>query len=428
MIDIKLIRENPELVEKNIKRKGQNEKLVLLDKVIKLDEDWRAVKFEADNLRKNRNVISEQINQAKKNKDEKKAKEFIQKAKKIPEEIAELDQKDNKLAEEISEIMNQLPNFFSLNVPIGKDASENVEIKKVGKHGKFNFPVKNHVELTENLGVADFEASAKVSGKGFYYLKNELAILNQALIMYARDFLGKKKYEYIETPLLLNEKSIFASMDKAAIEQSVYSIKDEDLNLIGTAEQSLLAMHSGDVINEWDLPKKYYSYSMCFRKEIGAHGINEKGLWRTHQFNKVEQFIFCKPEDSEKLYDELLKNSEEILKGLELPYRVLEICTGDLADWKFRSADLEVWRPTTKEYGEVMSLSNCTDYQARKLDIKCIDKKGNRRVLHTLNDTAMATSRILVCLLENNQQKDGSIKIPKVLWKYTGFKEIKKKK
>jgi len=428
MIDIKLIRENPELVEKNIKRKGQNEKLVLLDKVIKLDEDWRAVKFEADNLRKNRNVISEQINQAKKNKDEKKAKEFIQKAKKIPEEIAELDQKDNKLAEEISEIMNQLPNFFSQKVPIGKDASENVEIKKVGKHGKFNFPVKNHVELTENLGVADFEASAKVSGKGFYYLKNELAILNQALIMYARDFLGKKKYEYIETPLLLNEKSIFASMDKAAIEQSVYSIKDEDLNLIGTAEQSLLAMHSGDVINEWDLPKKYYSYSMCFRKEIGAHGINEKGLWRTHQFNKVEQFIFCKPEDSEKLYDELLKNSEEILKGLELPYRVLEICTGDLADWKFRSADLEVWRPTTKEYGEVMSLSNCTDYQARKLDIKCIDKKGNRRVLHTLNDTAMATSRILVCLLENNQQKDGSIKIPKVLWKYTGFKEIKKKK
>ena len=428
MIDIKLIRENPKLVEQNIKRKGQNEKLVLLDKVIKLDEDWRAIKFEADNLRKNRNVISEQINQAKKNNDEKKAKEFIQKAKKIPEEIAELEQKDNKLAEEIRQIMNQLPNFFSPKVPIGKDASENVEIKKVGKPGKFNFPVKNHVELTENLGVADFEASARVSGKGFYYLKNELAILNQALIMYARDFLGKKKYEYIETPLLLNEKSIFASMDKAAIEQSVYSIKDEDLNLIGTAEQSLLAMHSGDVINEEDLPKKYYSYSMCFRKEIGAHGINEKGLWRTHQFNKVEQFIFCKPEDSEKLYDELLKNSEEILKGLELPYRVLEICTGDLADWKFRSADLEVWRPTTKEYGEVMSLSNCTDYQARKLDIKCIDKKGNRRVLHTLNDTAMATSRILVCLLENNQQKDGSIKIPKVLWKYTGFKEIKKKK
>lgn len=425
MIDIKLIRESPKLVEQNIKRKGQDEKLVLLDKAIKLDEEWRTVKFEADNLRKNRNVISEQINQAKKNKDEKKAKEFIKKAKKIPEDIAELEQKENELSEEIRQIMNQIPNFISPKVPIGKDASENVEIKKVGKPGKFDFPIKNHVELAENLGVADFEASARVSGKGFYYLKNELAILNQALIRYAMDFLRKKKYEYIETPLLLNEKSIFASMDKKAIEQSVYSVKDEDLNLIGTAEQSLLAMHSGDVLNEEDLPKKYYSYSMCFRKEIGAHGINEKGLWRTHQFNKVEQFIFCKPEDSEKLYDELLKNSEEILKGLELPYRVLEICTGDLADWKFRSADLEVWRPTTKEYGEVMSLSNCTDYQARKLDIKCIDKKGNRRVLHTLNDTALATSRILVCLLENNQQKDGSIKIPKVLWKYTKFKEIK---
>ena len=198
--------------------------------------------------------------------------------------------------------------------------------------------------------------------------------------------------------------------------------------MIGTAEQSLLAMHSGNVLEEIKLPKKYFSYSICFRKEIGAHGINEKGLWRTHQFNKIEQFIFCKPEDSEKLYDELFKNSEEILKALELPFRAIELCTGDLADWKFRSADFEVWRPTIKEYGEVMSLSNCTDYQARKLDIKCIDKHGNRRVLHTLNDTALATSRIMVCILENNQQKDGSIKIPKVLQKYTEFKEIKAKK
>jgi seryl-tRNA synthetase len=224
---------------------------------------------------------------------------------------------------------------------------------------------------------------------------------------------------------MLNEKSIYASMDKAAIEQSVYSIKGEDLGLIGTSEQSVLAMHSGQTISESQLPKKYFSYSMCFRKEVGAHGINEKGLWRTHQFNKVEQFVFCKPEDSIKLYDELLENSKEILEALELPYRVIEICTGDLADWKYRSADLEVWRPTTKAYGEVMSLSNCTDYQARKLDIKCVDNKGNRRVLHTLNDTALATSRIMVTILENNQQEDGSIKIPKALWAYAGFKEIK---
>jgi seryl-tRNA synthetase len=248
------------------------------------------------------------------------------------------------------------------------------------------------------------------------------------LIRYTIDQMLEKKYSYIEPPLMLHGKEIFASMDKAAIEQSVYSIKDEDLNLIGTSEQSILAMHSDQTLNEWDLPKKYFSYSMCFRKEVGAHGINEKGLWRTHQFNKVEQFIFCRPEDSEKYYDELMKNSEEILKGLELPFRIIEICTGDLADWKYRSADFEVYRPTTKEYGEVMSLSNCTDYQARKLGIKCLGKNGEKRVLHTLNNTALATSRIMVAILENFQQEDGGIKIPKALWKYTGFKEIKAKK
>lgn len=428
MIDIKLIRESPELVKANIKKKAQNQKLPLVDEIKKKDEAWRKLKFEADTLRKERNIVSEGINKAKKEKDEKKATELIKKAKSIPEEIAKLESKEELLQNEIRSLMYQIPNIISEHVPIGKDGTENVEIRKGGKIPKFDFPVKNHVELAESLGIADFEASSRVTGKGFYYLKNELALLNQALIRFAIDFLREKKYEYIETPLMLNEKSIFASMDKAAIEQSVYSIKGEDLNMIGTAEQSLLAMHSGDVLNEETLPKKYFSYSMCFRKEIGAHGINEKGLWRTHQFNKVEQFIFCKPEESEKLYEELLKNSEEILKSLELPYHVIEICTGDLADWKFRSADLEVYRPTTKEYGEVMSLSNCTDYQARKLDIKCVDKHGNRRVIHTLNDTAIATSRILVCLLENNQQKDGSIKIPKALWKYTGFKEIKAKK
>ena len=320
-----------------------------------------------------------------------------------------------------------MPNFISKETPKGKDGSENVEYIKGGKIPKFNFPIKNHVELAENLGIADFDASARVSGTGFYYLKNELAILNQALIRFAIDFMRKKDYEYIEPPLMLNEKSIYASMDKAAIEQSVYEIKNEDLGLIGTSEQSVLAMHTGQVIPESELPKKYFSYSMCFRKEVGAHGINERGLWRTHQFNKIEQFIFCKPEDSIALYEELLNNSRGILDALELPYRVIEICTGDLADWKYRSADLEVWRPTIKEYGEVMSLSNCTEYQARKLDIKCMDKKGNRRVLHTLNDTALATSRIMVTILENNQQEDGSIKIPEVLWKYTGFKTIEMK-
>lgn len=428
MLDIKLIRENPEIIKANIKKKGQDEKLEMVDKLIELDEEWRKGKVSIDTLRHERNKISEEINQAKKNKDEHKAHELIKEAKDIPEKIRAVEERAEKLDIEIKELLMKLPNIISKETPRGKDSSENVEIKKGGKIPKFSFAPKNHVELTETLGVANFDASAKVSGSGFYYIKRELAVLNQALIRFAIDFMREKGYEYIETPLMLNEDSIFASMDKKAIEQSVYKIEGEDLALIGTAEQSLLAMHAGNVIPEWDLPKKYFSYSMCFRKEVGAHGINEKGLWRTHQFNKIEQFIFCKPEDSPKLYDELLKNSVGILEALELPYRVIEICTGDLADWKYRSADLEVWRPTLNAYGEVMSLSNCTDYQARKLDIKCIDKQGNRRVLHTLNDTALATSRIMVTLIENNQQKDGSIKVPKALWKYTGFKVIEKVK
>ncbi len=422
MIDIKILRENPEIVRENIRKKAQDDKLPLVDEIFALDKEWRAARVKADNLRSERNKVSEEINKAKKEK--KPIDELLKKAKEIPAQLIEFEEKEDKLNIEIKQRMYKIPNFISPETPQGKDSTENVEYITGGKIPKFTFTPKNHVELAEALGIADFDASARVSGTGFYYLKNELAILNQALIRFAIDFMRAKNYEYIEPPLMLNEKSIYASMDKSAIEQSVYKVEGEDLGLIGTSEQSVLAMHAGQVIPESKLPKKYFSYSMCFRKEVGAHGINEKGLWRTHQFNKIEQFIFCKPEDSIQLYEELLENSRGILEALELPYRVIEICTGDLADWKYRSADLEVWRPTVNAYGEVMSLSNCTEYQARKLDIKCIDNKGNRRVLHTLNDTALATSRIMVTLLENNQQEDGSINIPEVLWKYTGFKKI----
>ena len=427
MIDIKLIRENPELVKENIRRKFQDEKLILVDNVKKLDEEWRKFKYKEDNLRSERNRISEDINELKKSK--KDAKNEIKKAKEIPEKILRLQDKRKKLEEDIRKNLYNIPNIMHKSVPIGKDENDNVEIKKVGKIPKFDFKIRNHVEIGEKLGILDFINSAKVSGKGFYYLKKDLALLNQALIRFSIDFMSKKGYEYIESPLMLHEREIYASMDKKTIEESVYSIEKEDLNLIGTSEQSLLAMHSRDTFSESELPKKYFSYSMCFRKEIGAHGINERGLWRTHQFNKIEQFIFCKPEDSENLYDELLKNSEEILKKLELPYKVLEICSGELSNWKYRSSDIEVYRATIKDYGEVASLSNCTDYQARKLNIRSIDKKGNRRILHTLNDTALATSRIMVAIMENNQQKDGSIKIPKVLIPYmNGKKKIEKKK
>jgi len=425
MIDIKIIRENPGLVKDNLKKKFQNNKISLIDEIKKKDSNWREIKQELDHLRHEKNNLSEEINKAKKNNDIKKVKDFINKAQYIPKKILDLEEQEKKLELEINSSLLQIPNIISKKTPIAKDESQNKIIKKVGKIPNFKFPIKNHVELLEKLNLVDFDASARVSGNGFYYLKGNLALLNQALIRFAIDFMRKKRYVYIETPLMLNEKSIYASMDKKAIEDSVYSILGSDLHLIGTSEQSLLAMHANQTIPENELPKKYFSYSICFRKEIGSHGINEKGLWRTHQFNKIEQFIFCKPEQSEKLYEELLNNSEGILKGLKLPYRISEMCSGALADWKYRSADLEVYRPTIKGYGEVMSLSNCTDYQTRKLNIKYYDKKGSKILLHTLNNTALATSRIMVLLIENYQQKDGSVKIPAVLQKYmNGLKKL----
>ena len=432
MIDIKLIRETPDLVKGNIKKKIQEQKLPLVDKIIKLDQEWRDKKHKADKLRSERNKTSEEINQLMKNKEKDKAKTLIKKAKDIRTKIEKLEEETNKEEEEIKQILIKIPNMIWEKTPIGKGDEENVEIHKWGEPKKYDFEVKNHVELGEALDIVDFDKSSKVSGKGFYYLKGDLALLNQALISFARDFMISKGYEYIEPPLMLKEKELYASMDKEAIAESVYKIKDTDKGLIGTSEQSILAYHSGDTIHEYDLPKKYFSYSMCFRQEIGAHGVNEKGLWRTHQFNKIEQFIFCMPEDSEKIYDELLRNSQEILELLELPYRTLELCSGDLADWKYRSADLEVWRPTLNAYGEVVSLSNCTEYQARKLNIRYVSKDGNTRgILHTLNDTALATSRIMVGIMENNQNKDGSINIPKKLRPYMGNKkkiEAKKNK
>lgn len=425
MIDIKLLRENPELIKKNIKKKFQEEKLHLVDKARKKDIDWRNQKQRIDKLRSERNTISKDISKAKK--EGKNPENLMKTAKLIPTKIEEIEKKVDKLKEQLDSYLTQIPNTISDKTPLGKSEENNVEVKTWGNKPKFDFQIKNHVDLIESLNIGDLDTSSKVSGNGFYYLKGDLALLNQALIRFAIDFMHSKNYTYIETPLMLREKQIFASMDKQAIEESVYSVKDEDLHLIGTAEQSLLAMHSDQTIPFKDLPKKYFSYSMCFRKEIGSHGINEKGLWRTHQFNKVEQFVFCLPEESEEIYQELLKNSEEIMERLKLPYRTIELCSGDLADWKHRSHDIEVWRPTLQAYGEVVSLSNCTDYQARKLNIKYINKNNERKVLHTLNNTALATSRIMVAILENNQQKDGSVKIPEVLRKYMGNKKLIRK-
>ena len=423
MIDIKNLRENPELYKENAKKKFKDPKIV--DIVLKLDFEWRKLKLESDNLRSERNKISEEINRAKKS--GKKADILIKKAKEIPKKLERTENEEKEIYEKLRLEIYKVPNIISKRVPIGKDDSENVPGKYFGKPKKKNFEIKSHVEISENLGMADFESSARVSGTGFYYLEGDLALLNVALINYARDIMVRKGFRYIETPLLLKNEIINQVTDLNDQEKMIYRISNEDVSLIGTSEHSLIGRFAGQEINEKNLPIKHTSYSMCFRKEIGGKGIDEKGLFRTHQFNKIEMIVICKPEESEEFFEELKNITVEIYNGLEIPIRVLKICSGDLGDLKYEQVDIEAWSPRKNAYFEVGSCSNLTNAQARKLWIST-RIKGQRIVPHTLNNTALATSRALVALLENNQQKDGSIKIPKALWKYTGFREIKVKK
>ena len=424
MLDVNFVREHPDQVKANERKRNRDEQSV--DQVLQADSLWRASLKEVEALKHRRNVVSQEINLLKKA--GKNGAEKIKEMQSTVLAIGTQEEKADRWIQERNKHLRQLGNILHPKVPLGKDASQNVEIKSWGKKSHFPFPVRNHAEWAETQGWADFEASAKTSGKGFYFLQGDLALLNQALIRFALDQMCKKGYTYIEPPLLLRQEILDAAIDAGEWDQTIYRIQGEDLALIGTSEHALLGMHTGAVLPEQELPKKYFAYSMCFRKEVGSHGINEKGLWRTHQFNKVEQFIFCAPEESEKYFTELLKNSEKILQELGLPYRVIELCSGDLSLWKHRSYDLEVWRPPLQAYGEVMSLSNCTDYQARKLEIKMMRKDRNREVIHTLNNTALATSRIMVAILENFQTKEGTVKIPKVLWPYLGGMKILGKK
>ncbi len=424
MLSLKFIREHHEALKKDMKKRHLDPHPI--DELLRADEGWRAQKGEIDAIRASRNRLSEEVNALKKQ--GKDASAALEKVKSIPKQIAELEGKMKEEETLIQQLLSKIPNIMHESVPEGKDASENPVIRTEGKPKKFSFPVKNHVELIEALGMADFDASAKISGSGFYFLEGPLALLNQALIQYAVSFMHKKGYTYVETPLMVQKGILSAALDAAAFADSIYEVKDSDLCMIGTSEHSLLGKYVNVMFQEHELPKKLFSYSMCFRKEIGSHGINEKGLWRTHQFNKVEQFVFCLPEDSYRYYDEMLHNTEQIMKGLKLPYRVIELCSGDMATWKAKSADIEVWRPTTKSYGEVASLSNCTEYQATDLNIRVIRKDSTRQMVHTLNNTALATSRIMVAILENCQEKDGSITVPVVLQPYMhGIKKISKK-
>tara|TARA_Y100000310_G_scaffold323394_1_gene383668 strand:- start:586 stop:1872 length:1287 start_codon:yes stop_codon:yes gene_type:complete len=428
MIDIKLIRENPELVKKNITNKFQDELLPLVDDIKKKDEQWRKLKGEVDKLRAMRNSISKEISEAKKS--GKNVKEVMKKAKEIPEKIAKVEKKASKLKEEIDVGMLKIPNIIHKSVPIGKGDKENVVKQVVGKPRNFTFPVKGHAEIGEKLKGLDFDSSADISGNGFYVMKGDIALLNQALISFARDFMISKGYEYVEPPLMIRENVLRSVYSKAEIEQLSYKVEGEDLFLIATSEHPLIGMFIGKTLRKEDLPIKTTAYSMCFRKEIGSHGIDEKGIYRTHQFNKQEMVVICKPEDSYKYYDELLKLSKELFKALGIPFRELESCSGDLSDLKAKGADLEAWSPRQKKYFEITSVTNMEAAQARRLGIKFVNAKGEKEFAHTLNNTAIATSRALVAILENNQLKDGSVKVPSVLVKYMNGKtklEVKKK-
>jgi len=422
MIDINLIREKPEFVKENIRKKFQLEKIPLIDVILKHDGKWRKFKQEADSLRHERNKLTEEINKLKKSK--KDIKDLITKAQEIPKKIKELEDKADRTKEKIDEALRTIPNIIHESVPIGKDSSQNVEIRKIGKVIKKNFEIKNHAELAEKLNIADFDSARETSGKGFYFLKGDLALLNMALVNYARDYMINKGFEYVEPPLMIRNKVVDGVMSFKEKDNMMYKIEGEDLYLIGTSEHPLIGMFIDKTIKEEDLPILITGFSPCFRKEIGAHGLDEKGLFRVHQFNKQEMIVICKPEDSYKWYEKMLKCTIEIFSSLDLPLRELECCSGDLADLKAKSADIEVWSPKQEKYFEVGSCTNMEAAQARRLNIKVLKKDGERYFAHTLNNTVIATSRAIVAIIENHQQKDGSILIPKVLQPYIYGKKV----
>jgi len=425
MIDIKLIRESPEIVRENIKKKFQNDKLPLVDKVIKLDEEWRKVKYEEDKLRSDRNSLSKQISEAKKSKKDDSA--LMKKAKEIPEEIEKLGEKKTKLEEEIKKIMMTIPNIIHDSVPLGKNDLENKEIKKFGEPKVPAYEIKHHAEIAEGNGWADFDSARETSGNGFYYLTGDLAILHEALLAFARDFMIKQGFEYVIPPFMIRRKVVEGVMSFKEMDAMMYKIDGEDLYLIGTSEHSMIGRFIDKTLNGKKLPITLTSYSPCFRKEVGSHGMEEKGLYRLHQFEKQEMIVICEPEDSYKWYEKMLQFTVDVFRELNIPVRTLECCSGDLADLKAKSADVEAWSPRQKKYFEVGSCSNLTDAQARRLNIR-IEGKGKIYFGHTLNNTVLASPRALIAFLENNQQKDGSIKIPEALQPYMFGKKVIGKK
>lgn len=422
MLDIRLIRENPDLVKENIKKKFQDEKLALVDEVRALDEEFRSKKTKADELRGEKNKVSKQIgsHMAKGEKDL--AEESKAKVVAMNKEIEELEAYEVELEEKIRKIMIVIPNIIDDSVPIGKDDSENVEIEKFGEPFVPDFEIPHHIDIMESVNGVDLDASRSTSGHGFYYLQGEIARIHSAITSYARDFMIDRGYNFHIPPFLIRSEVVTGVMSFKEMKDMMYKIEGEDLYLIGTSEHSMIGKFINTITDEKEMPLKMTSYSPCFRKEVGAHGIEERGVYRVHQFEKQEMVIICKPEDSMKFYDELWRNSVDFFVSLEIPVRTLECCSGDLADLKVKSVDVEAWSPRQKKYFEVGSCSNLGDAQARRLGIRLRGEKGNY-FAHTLNNTVVATPRALIAFVENMIQEDGSIRIPKVLQPYMGGKE-----
>ena len=414
MLDIKLIREHPEIVKKDLEKRGELEKIEMLKNLIEYDIEWRRLLKEASELRHKRKKMTTEVAKLKKQK--KDASKHIEQAKNIPHQIKKLEIKVAEYKEKANQLLMKLPNILHESVPFGKDEYDNVVEKLVGKPPKFDFEPKSHVEITQDLDLIDFERGAKVAGHGFYYLKSDLARLDFAVMTYTMDLLRKRNYTLIEPPLMMHKKPYLGVTDLEFFGDQLYKIDNEDLYLIATSEHPMAASYMDEVILQQDLPIKYVGVSPCFRKEVGAHGKYTKGMFRVHQFNKIEQFIFCQPENSWKYHEELQKNSEDLYKDLGLHYRVVNVCTGDIGIIAAKKYDIEIWM-ADGTFREAGSNSNCTDYQARRLNIKYREKEGQSPIgfVHTLNNTALATSRTLIAILEQYQQRDGTVVIPDVL-------------
>ena len=421
MIDIRFLRENPDIVKQNIKNKFQDEKLPLVDEVIELDAKSRDAKGKADALRAERNKISKQIGalmaQGKKEEAENTKKLVTERS----EELAALEAQEKELQERITKIMMVIPNIIDPSVPIGKDDSENVEIEKFGEPVVPDFEIPYHTEIMERFNGIDLDAAGKVAGNGFYYLMGDIARLHSAVISYARDFMIDRGFTYCVPPFMIRSNVVTGVMSFAEMDAMMYKIEGEDLYLIGTSEHSMIGKFIDTIVKEEELPKTLTSYSPCFRKEKGAHGIEERGVYRIHQFEKQEMIVVCKPEDSKMWFDKLWQNTVDLFRSLDIPVRTLECCSGDLADLKVKSIDVEAWSPRQKKYFEVGSCSNLGDAQARRLKIR-VDGPDGKYFAHTLNNTVVAPPRMLIAFLENNLNADGTVNIPKVLQPYMGGK------